>query len=142
MSDLAAEVAAEVAADDSANARPAVVEQDAAAREHVATFTIAADHPALAGHFPGNPMVPGVVLLDEAIASIESAMRITLGSYRVASVKFLQPVRPPATLTVRQRAGGSRGAPAIDFSIEDNSRQDNESRIVASGRIDALKPAR
>jgi 3-hydroxymyristoyl/3-hydroxydecanoyl-(acyl carrier protein) dehydratase len=33
-------------------------------------FIIAADHPALPGHFPGNPIVPGVVLLDETLALI------------------------------------------------------------------------
>ena len=30
-------------------------------------FTIAYDHPSLAGHFPGNPIVPGVVILDQVI---------------------------------------------------------------------------
>jgi 3-hydroxymyristoyl/3-hydroxydecanoyl-(acyl carrier protein) dehydratase len=31
------------------------------------TLTIANDHPALAGHFPGHPVVPGVLVLDEVI---------------------------------------------------------------------------
>jgi 3-hydroxymyristoyl/3-hydroxydecanoyl-(acyl carrier protein) dehydratase len=33
----------------------------------------APDHPALAGHFPQHPVVPGVLLLDAALHSIESA---------------------------------------------------------------------
>ena len=31
----------------------------------VHSFRVEADHPALEGHFPGRPIVPGVVLLDE-----------------------------------------------------------------------------
>ena len=113
-----------------------------AGTDHRATLTIAADHPALAGHFPGNPLVPGVVLLDEAIASIERARGGAFGKFRLASVKFLQPVKPPAMLTVRCRASGSEGAPSIDFAIEDGSVCESETRIVASGRIDGLAPGR
>ena len=30
-------------------------------------FTLSADHPAFAGHFPGHPIVPGALILDEVI---------------------------------------------------------------------------
>ncbi|MEZ5436242.1 MAG: hypothetical protein R3E67_06880 [Pseudomonadales bacterium] len=56
-------------------------------------FRIAADHPSLAGHFPGNPIVPGVVLLDHILASAKTA----LPDYRVCGIrkfKCLQPVLP------------------------------------------------
>ena len=36
-------------------------------------FVIESDHPALPGHFPGRPVVPGVVVLDRVLAAIESA---------------------------------------------------------------------
>ena len=57
--------------------------------------TIAADHPAFPGHFPGDPIVPGVVLLDEVV----DALSIELGcidfpGVTVHSAKFLRPVRP------------------------------------------------
>ncbi len=32
------------------------------------TLTIAADHPAFAGHFPGMPLLPGAALLDDRVA--------------------------------------------------------------------------
>lgn len=36
-------------------------------------FTIPPHHPALAGHFPGRPIVPGVVILDEVLALLAQA---------------------------------------------------------------------
>ena len=116
--------------------------QDSAPKDLLATLTINADHPALVGHFPGRPLVPGVVLLDEAIVAIECARGVTFGAFRLASVKFLQPVKPPAMLTVRHRASGTHDAPSIDFAIEDDNRSDSGPRVVASGRIDGLLPGR
>lgn len=51
-------------------------------------------HPAARGHFPGNPIIPGAVLLSEALRAIESCLRIKLSPGRLASAKFLHPVRP------------------------------------------------
>lgn len=56
-------------------------------------FVIAPDHPSLPGHFPGRPLVPGVVLLDRVLAAIE-ARHGPLGALRLPQVKFLQPLRP------------------------------------------------
>jgi 3-hydroxymyristoyl/3-hydroxydecanoyl-(acyl carrier protein) dehydratase len=53
-----------------------------------------AEHPSVAGHFPGNPIVPGAVLLDEILAAIERARGQPATAWAVKSVKFLRPVRP------------------------------------------------
>jgi 3-hydroxymyristoyl/3-hydroxydecanoyl-(acyl carrier protein) dehydratase len=58
----------------------------------VTQFVVPADHPSLAGHFPGNPIAPGVVLLDVVLAAIQAQRPCSLQS--IPSVKFLQPVRP------------------------------------------------
>ncbi|HEX3951401.1 MAG TPA: hypothetical protein VHW95_16210 [Steroidobacteraceae bacterium] len=62
------------------------------------TLHIAADHPAFSGHFPAFPVLPGAALLDEMLKILESARAIDLKSWRVASVKFLDAVRPRDSL--------------------------------------------
>lgn len=64
-------------------------------------FTISAAHPALAGHFPGAPVVPGVLLLAEALDQIEATSGVTLSYRRIVSAKFLRPVGPGETVTVQ-----------------------------------------
>ena len=50
---------------------------------------IAADHPAFAGHFPGMPILPGAVLLDEALRIIELDLGIDISQWQLTAAKFL-----------------------------------------------------
>lgn len=54
---------------------------------------IAMDHPAIAGHFPGNPLVPGVLILDEVVQAAEQ-WRGRLRLKSVVSVKFTSALKP------------------------------------------------
>ena len=56
-------------------------------------FVIGHDHPALPGHFPGRPVVPGVVVLDRVVAALER-LHGPLQPLRLPQVKFLQPLLP------------------------------------------------
>ncbi|KVF81091.1 AMP-binding protein [Burkholderia vietnamiensis] len=105
----------------------------AAARTHCAPqtrlgFTIAADHPALPGHFPGHPIVPGVVLLDHAIAALGASLNRPLDTWRLASAKFLSPVAPgePLDLAFEAAANG-----AIRFTLRAGAR-DVASAVLAA----------
>jgi 3-hydroxyacyl-[acyl-carrier-protein] dehydratase len=63
-------------------------------------LSIAVDHAAFAGHFPGFPVLPGAVLLDEALKRIALVQRLELLHWQVAAAKFLEPVRPGDRLTL------------------------------------------
>ncbi|HLY51894.1 MAG TPA: hypothetical protein VKQ31_02690, partial [Steroidobacteraceae bacterium] len=62
------------------------------------TLRIDPGHPALAGHFPGAPVLPGVVLLDETVRILEQANAAAQTRWIVAAAKFLKPVLPGETL--------------------------------------------
>lgn len=74
------------------------------------SFTVAADHPCLAGHFPGDPIVPAVLLLELSCAVLQR-LRPGLGPLReVRMVKFMQPVRPGEGVEVVFSPGGAPGS--------------------------------
>jgi 3-hydroxymyristoyl/3-hydroxydecanoyl-(acyl carrier protein) dehydratase len=69
---------------------------------HAIERRFAADHPASAGHFPGNPIIPGALLLDEAVAAIAAALERT-GVVLIRAAKFRHPVRPGDTVRMQWR---------------------------------------
>jgi 3-hydroxyacyl-[acyl-carrier-protein] dehydratase len=91
------------------------------------------DHPAFAGHFPGFPVLPGAVLLDHVLATIESQRGIDLTQWRITSVKFLGRVRPGDALHLEHEV--SKGG-SIRFTLSAANRK------VASGSLsNAASPA-
>jgi len=91
-------------------------------------LALAADHPALAGHFPGHPIYPGVVLLDAAIGAIEAHFRVRVDG--IALAKFHAPVRPGMALALE----AARGERDVRFELTSG-----EVRI-ATGTV-RLRPA-
>lgn len=65
---------------------------------------VARDHPAFAGHFPQFPVLPGALLLDEVLQVIQRERGIELTQWHLASVKFLDAVRPGDLLQLRHEA--------------------------------------
>lgn len=58
------------------------------------TGSVAADHPCLPGHFPGNPIVPGVVLLELVAAALSEWRGTGVWITRFGNVKFVSLLRP------------------------------------------------
>jgi 3-hydroxyacyl-[acyl-carrier-protein] dehydratase len=87
---------------------------------------IAADHPAYAGHFPGNPILPGVALLDEALHRLAAHEGLALAAGKINSAKFPGPIRPGEPLLLYYAA---KAAGVFHFEVVTGE------RVAASGTI-------
>lgn len=90
--------------------------------------SISADHPSLPGHFPGAPLVPGVVILDEVLGALLEWRKDCLLT-GIRTVKFLVPLKPGQTFT-------------ICFAASDDARDEVnffcrvEDRVAVEGRLE------
>lgn len=89
----------------------------------VVPLPFAVDHPVFAGHFPGHPIVPGVLLLDWAQAAIEAHLGQALQA--LAEAKFHSPATPADVLELDFDVGAS----AVRFEIRSDGRR------ISSGRL-------
>ncbi|WP_017940635.1 MULTISPECIES: hypothetical protein [unclassified Thioalkalivibrio] len=72
---------------------------------------IGAEHPSLPGHFPGHPVVPGVVILDQ-VAAVARAHG--LGPVEaLPQVKFLAPLGPETAFRIEIDPPGRGGRQAF-----------------------------
>jgi 3-hydroxyacyl-[acyl-carrier-protein] dehydratase len=94
-------------------------------RELVESVCIASAHPSLPGHFPGNPIVPGVVLLDCIAGVLERDDDARLAQIR--AVKFLAPLKPDEIAELRIERDGTR----VRFRIE----RDGAPILVGEGEL-------
>lgn len=71
---------------------------DQGAERAVFSFAVPVDHPALPGHFPGRPIVPGVLLIDSVVAGLSGDIAARVCG--IIDTKFAQPVAPGALCQV------------------------------------------
>jgi 3-hydroxymyristoyl/3-hydroxydecanoyl-(acyl carrier protein) dehydratase len=88
---------------------------------------IRANHPTLPGHFPGAPLVPGVVILDEVLAALMEWRQDSQLS-GIQSVKFLAPLKPEQPFTISLSAT-SKNAGEVSFCCR------AEERVIVKGRL-------
>jgi len=94
--------------------------------------TIRPDHPSLAGHFPGRPVVPGVVLLQEVLEAVRRSWPEELVVTGLPNVKFSAPLKPDELVTIEVE--GETTGPAL-FSCR------VDRRLIASGVIEFASQA-
>jgi 3-hydroxyacyl-[acyl-carrier-protein] dehydratase len=91
--------------------------------KHQTTFVVAADHPSLPGHFPGTPVVPGVVVLDQVLQASERWQGRPLAARGLKQVKFHSPLLPDQRADVSLELEGN----ALTFRVT------RDDRAVAQG---------
>ena len=92
-----------------------------------------ASEPFFAGHFPGDPLVPGVILAEALAQTAGIACGQTGKSYRLSAIKlmkFLRPVRPEAEVILKADKSGEMGG-LVQFRVEATV----EGEIAAEGVV-------
>jgi 3-hydroxymyristoyl/3-hydroxydecanoyl-(acyl carrier protein) dehydratase len=74
---------------------------------HLSSFVVPADHPCLPGHFPGTPVVPGVVVLDHVLDAVENWRQQPVSARGLKQVKFHSPLLPDQTADVALELSGT-----------------------------------
>jgi 3-hydroxyacyl-[acyl-carrier-protein] dehydratase len=72
------------------------------------TLCVPAGHPVLAGHFPGRPIVPGVMLLEWVLREAGHRLDRNLAELRIRECKFVEPLLPTETATLSMRIDAGR----------------------------------
>lgn len=89
------------------------------------------DHPSARGHFEGNPIIPGAVLLSEAILAIRRSIGAPGAPIAVSSAKFRHPARPGDRVVIDFSWTGGE----VSFSCA------VEGRVVLSGQMSCPSPS-
>jgi 3-hydroxymyristoyl/3-hydroxydecanoyl-(acyl carrier protein) dehydratase len=89
--------------------------------------TISADHPCLPGHFPGAPIVPAVVIIDEIRAAL-TEWRRDYETAGISTLKFLAPLKPDQAFVILLSA-----ATDVADAINVTCRVDGQ--IIVQGRL-------
>jgi len=106
-------------------------------------FFVNPDHPILAGHFPGNPIVPGVVQI-EMMAQVASfglcrlfekpfeGINLKLALLSVSNAKFRKPIKPNMELKILAKCIKFRGKHSTyDCKIYHNDELMSEASLFA-----------
>lgn len=83
-------------------------------------ITVPLEHPCYAGHFPGNPVVPGVLLLELVLEALTRR-----APREVRHVKFHRAVKPGESFTLRYAEVGRQ----LSFRCMDGE------RLLAEGSL-------
>jgi 3-hydroxyacyl-[acyl-carrier-protein] dehydratase len=99
-------------------------------------FRVPACHPSLPGHFPGDPIVPGVLLLDNVLAHLQKATGRRVSCLH--QVKFTSALRPNEQANAQCQVDGERAS--FHLTAQRNGTAVTLARGSLSLQIDEMPP--
>lgn len=90
------------------------------------------DHASFPGHFPENPILPGVLLLERVMSYVQSQMTNPLHKYTLLNVKFLAAVSPGDKISLVLSAGNSNEK---HFSIHISQSGKDDGILACTGKL-------
>jgi len=97
---------------------------------HRAAIRIRGDHAAIPGHFPGRPLVPGVLILHEVLLAANAWLGCNVRVRRLVRAKFVSALRPDEEGAIVLVRKGS----TIEFTVQHGA------TVVATGAF-VFEPA-
>jgi 3-hydroxymyristoyl/3-hydroxydecanoyl-(acyl carrier protein) dehydratase len=80
-------------------------------------FSFAPTDPVFGGHFPNQPLLPGVFQLEMARMGVEWLMGQQLGIREISKAKFLRPIVPAELVRMNLKISDSDGAIGVRASF-------------------------
>ncbi len=93
---------------------------------------IPTDHPAFAGHFPGQPILPGVLLLQRVMNLAQAELGRSLAVCALRNVKFSAPVMPGNWLRIELI---QTGPDQYSFGVHIVRSDDSQDVLACSGQL-------
>lgn len=90
------------------------------------------DHASFPGHFPENPILPGVLLLERVMSYVQSQLTNPLQKYTLYNVKFLSAVSPGDRLSLTLSDGSSNEK---HFSMHILQNGESDSILACTGKL-------
>jgi len=72
------------------------------------SMSVPAEHPVFSGHFPGNPIVPGVMLLEWVLREVAQSLGRAPAALRLREAKFFTPLAPAQVAELAYQIGDLR----------------------------------
>lgn len=103
-------------------------------------FAVPDTHPSIPGHFPGEPIVPGVVIL----ARVEEAIRADFPHLELGvllNARFHAPLRPGQSFCVRPQMQDEHVRFEVQLAAPSTDSRSGEGAVIVSGRWAVSTPA-
>jgi 3-hydroxymyristoyl/3-hydroxydecanoyl-(acyl carrier protein) dehydratase len=90
------------------------------------------DHASFPGHFPGSPILPGVLLLERVMSCVQNQTTNPLQKYTLYNVKFLAAVSPGDRLSLVLTDGSSHEK---HFSMYIVQNGESDGTLACTGKL-------